>query len=33
VTSHLSMCIVITVASMCGKDVSLISASVKIRGT
>jgi hypothetical protein len=30
ITFHLSMCVVITIASMCGNDMSLISASVKV---
>jgi hypothetical protein len=32
VTSHLSLCIVITMASVCGNDTSLMSASVKVSG-
>jgi hypothetical protein len=32
VTSHLSICDVITMASECGKDTSLMSASVKVMG-
>jgi hypothetical protein len=30
VAFHFSMCVVITIASVCGKDMSLISASVKV---
>jgi hypothetical protein len=30
--THLSMCAMMTKASVCGKDVSLMSASVKVRG-
>jgi SNF family Na+-dependent transporter len=33
VTSHLSMCTIITIASVCGKDKSLISSSLKVIGT
>jgi hypothetical protein len=33
VTSHLSMCIVITIASVHGKDTSLMSSSLKVIGT
>jgi hypothetical protein len=32
VTSYLSMCVVMTMASVCRNDTSLMSASVKVRG-
>jgi hypothetical protein len=32
VTSHLSMCAVMTVGYVCEKDTSLILASMKVRG-
>jgi hypothetical protein len=32
VTSHLSMCVMMTMASICGKDTRFMSASVKVRG-
>jgi hypothetical protein len=31
VTSHLSMCVLMTMSSVCGKDMSLISALVRVK--